>query len=57
MQNTCILCDNPANWIRHTQFAGDHPFCDFHAKQEKDFPNNDSYTSWSIGVMETLEVK
>lgn len=34
----CIMsCDKPVKWIRHTQFAGSHPFCNVCAKKEKDF--------------------
>jgi len=43
----CIECDQPAAYIRHTQFAGDHPYCQKHAWQEKDFGEDDSYTYWS----------
>jgi len=46
MNDKCLECDEPASWIRHTQFAGDHPFCDKHAKLEEDFGENDSYTFW-----------
>jgi endogenous inhibitor of DNA gyrase (YacG/DUF329 family) len=42
----CMLCDKPSVWVRSTQFAGDHPFCDAHAKQEEDFKQDDSYTYW-----------
>ena len=42
----CVICDKPATWVRSTQFAGDHPYCDLHAKQESDFNENDSYTYW-----------
>ncbi len=42
------MCDEPAVWIRHTQFAGDHPFCEDHAKMEEDFGVNDSYAYWSM---------
>lgn len=45
-KQTCLMCDKPAEWIRGTQFAGDHPFCDTHAKQEKGFGNADSYEYW-----------
>lgn len=34
------------SWIRHTQFAGDHPFCEEHARQEKDFGERSSYVVW-----------
>ena len=47
MNDQCLMCEEPAVWIRHTQFAGDHPFCDKHAKLEEDFGENDSYTFWS----------
>ena len=46
MNETCIECDKPAAWVRCTQFAGDHPYCEEHAKQETDFGENDSYTYW-----------
>lgn len=42
----CMMCGKPATWVRSTQFAGDHPFCEEHAKQESDFCDNDSYTFW-----------
>lgn len=42
----CIECDKPAVWVRSTQFAGDHPYCEEHAEQESDFGENDSYTYW-----------
>jgi hypothetical protein len=46
MNEQCIECDLPAVWVRCTQFAGDHPYCEAHARQEKDFGENDSYTYW-----------
>jgi len=39
-------CDQPALYIRHTQFAGSHPLCALHALKDKDFLKNDSYQSW-----------
>lgn len=45
-EQTCLECDKPAEWIRSTQFAGDHPFCDEHAKQEEGFGTEDSYEYW-----------
>jgi endogenous inhibitor of DNA gyrase (YacG/DUF329 family) len=42
----CIVCGRPAVWVRSTQFAGDHPFCEEHAKQEDGFGVNDSYEYW-----------
>ena len=46
MHNKCIECEQPAVWIRSTQFAGDHPYCQEHAQEEADFLINDSYTYW-----------
>lgn len=40
-------CDKLAVWIRHTQFAGDHPLCDEHAREDKKFGTSDSYQDWS----------
>lgn len=42
----CMMCDAPAEWIRSTQFAGDHPFCRQHAEAEEGFGENDSYEFW-----------
>lgn len=39
-------CDEKTEWIRHTQFAGSHPFCDKCARKEKDFLHSDSYLFW-----------
>lgn len=40
-------CQKPVVWIRHTQFAGSHPFCQQHAEQEEDFgEDGDSYFFW-----------
>lgn len=40
-------CGEPATWVRHTQFAGDHYFCTTHAKEEEDFGKlNSSYFFW-----------
>ena len=33
----CLVCGQPAKWVRSTQFAGDHPYCEYHAKKEDDF--------------------
>lgn len=43
----CLVCGEPAVWVRHTQFAGNHPYCEDHAKLEEDFDENDSYTYWT----------
>jgi hypothetical protein len=37
----CSLCEQPATWMRYTQFAGNHPFCDKHAELESDFNDGD----------------
>jgi hypothetical protein len=42
----CLECLKPAQWIRSTQFAGEHPYCREHAQKESDFKQNDSYTYW-----------
>jgi hypothetical protein len=42
----CFECTAPAVWQRCTQFAGDHYYCDFHARSESDFGENDSYACW-----------
>ena len=51
----CIECDNPAVWTRHTQFAGNHPYCEEHAKKESDWNENDSYTYWKEDRLCSLE--
>ncbi|MEK9175411.1 MAG: ASCH domain-containing protein [Patescibacteria group bacterium] len=46
-KTTCDKCDEPAIWVRKTQFSGDHFFCDADAKVEKDFGQEDpSYFYW-----------
>lgn len=42
----CLECNKTASWLRHTQFAGVHPYCEEHAKAETDFGQDDSYTFW-----------
>jgi hypothetical protein len=42
----CLVCDEPAVWVRSTQFAGEHPYCLKHAEEEEDFGENDSYKFW-----------
>jgi hypothetical protein len=39
-------CGEPALYVRHTQFAGSHPFCMLHALAERDFMQSDSYQFW-----------
>jgi endogenous inhibitor of DNA gyrase (YacG/DUF329 family) len=55
MEEKCIECGKDATWIRSTQFAGDHPFCEEHARQEEDFGKNDSYEYWYKVVTEARE--
>ena len=47
----CYWCDKLATWMRYTQFAGNHPFCDKHAEMESDFqPSlivNDGDADWA----------
>lgn len=42
----CFICDKKANWLRATQFAGDHYFCEERAKKEEDFEKEDSMKYW-----------
>ncbi|MCX6736459.1 MAG: hypothetical protein NTZ13_05245 [Candidatus Parcubacteria bacterium] len=43
----CLECGSPAEWIRYTQFSGNHPYCEACAKKETDFPEgNGSYSDW-----------
>lgn len=46
MGNAYSNCCNPARYIRHTQFAGSHPLCETHAREDKDFLVDDSYKVW-----------
>jgi hypothetical protein len=46
-EEKCLACEQPAVWMRCTQFAGDHPYCDYHARKESDFNDEpDSYSYW-----------
>jgi hypothetical protein len=47
-----MICEQPASWVRSTQFAGDHPYCDEHALMEEDFGQEDSSTFWKEVDME-----
>lgn len=47
MVETCIECDKPATCTRHTQFAGNHPYCDEHGMEQEDYFVDDSYTFWT----------
>ena len=42
----CVECSTKATWVRRTQFAGDHPYCDLHAKLEKDFGQDNNCCFW-----------
>jgi hypothetical protein len=37
IMDICMDCDKNAMYVRHTQFAGSHPYCKEHALQQKDF--------------------
>lgn len=57
----CLMCDTPepAVYIRCTQFAGDHPLCEEHAKQDTDFMIDDSYAYWVVidqNIVSTVHV-
>lgn len=39
-------CTELATWMRYTQFSGNHPFCDKHARSEEDFGVTDDYQDW-----------
>ena len=43
----CDCCNEKAQWVRVTLFAGDQHFCDLHALMEEDFGQNDSYAFWA----------
>jgi hypothetical protein len=41
------MCGSDAEYIRYTQFSGNHPYCDKHAKLERDFGQCDyQYFMW-----------
>ena len=43
----CLECNEPAVYVRSTQFAGEHPYCKYHAEKESDFYDEpDSYSYW-----------
>lgn len=39
-------CFEDAAWVRSTQFSGVHPFCDKHAREEKNFGTEGSSHFW-----------
>lgn len=51
---TCQECSNKAKWIRKTQFAGDHPFCELCVTLESDFfEGSDSNNVYWVELDET----
>ena len=52
-ETKCYWCDKPATWMRYTQFAGNHPFCDKHAELETDFNDGD----WESLKMVEVDLK
>ena len=47
-QERCLECDGKAQYIRHTQFAGNHPFCSDHAWKQQFYEIDDqSDVYWS----------
>lgn len=57
MTEKCLVCGADEEWTRHTQFAGDHPYCEHHAKKEDDFGEDDSYTFWSSKKEREAKIK
>jgi len=47
----CALCDELATWMRYTQFASNHPFCDKHAEMESDFQPSLIINDDGVGVV------
>lgn len=41
-EHLCDNCGRAAEWVRRTQFAGDHYFCESDAQKEEDFGHDDS---------------
>jgi esterase/lipase len=46
MGNAYEDCKEVAVYIRHTQFAGSHPLCEKHAKEDETFLCTNSYQDW-----------
>lgn len=42
----CSECSKEAQYLRATQFSGDHYFCEDHAILEEDYGENNSYAVW-----------
>ena len=48
-------CDQPATFVRCTQFAGDHEYCDAHAHAQDDFQKEDSADTFFWTTVEKHE--
>src|SRR5205085_11013927 len=47
MTERCTECGRRATWMRHTQFAAQHPYCTEHAEEQSDFgKGGSSYFFW-----------
>ncbi len=57
LKNKCFNCNKIANWVRYTQFSGNHLFCNYHAKIENDFLKCDSYKYWDKLKMKSKKSK
>lgn len=53
-ENRCSDCRKPAVWVRHTQFSGDHFFCDECARKQRNFGSEGDNSFWEgIAVNKT----
>ena len=48
MLEYCLMCDAEAKYLRYTQFAGTHPLCDTHAREDSEFLVDNSYVCWEV---------
>lgn len=48
----CIKCDQPAVWVRYTEFSGNDTFCQEHAEAESDFGEKSYNEYWDKIVKE-----
>jgi hypothetical protein len=51
------ICPNPAIWYRVTQFSGEHPYCEEHAKKEADFGEGNSSFFWTKMSKESADLE
>lgn len=51
----CDRCHEVATWVRVTQFAGSHPFCEPHARAEADF-GHAMWRQLTVGEQTTSKV-